>query len=328
MTIDELIIRCLRNEASEIEVRRVEDWRRQSSANEQRYRQTASLCSLVRQLNPPPPTVRPPTSTFILASRKPAFTTVALFTRRPSWRTGVGAFALAAVLLLIVIRSADVDQPATPIVASTQEGTTFETGPDERRSITIADGILVHMAASTRIELVRDRPEPEIIVEGRAFFGVPRQNGRRVQIRTSAGTVTVLGTRFDLRSNNGDLQLMVVDGGVSILASNESREVRGGELGLVNGGEIEAVVKIEDPFKYLAWMGPAIVFQATPLQRVAVEIESRFDVRFDPIPPELTNRTITAVFDGEDLDSLLAIACSVMQVNCEVIGRTVRVSEL
>src|SRR5690606_14277533 len=84
--------------------------------------------------------------------------------------------------------------------------------------------------------------------------------------------------------------------------------------------------KLDDPYQYLAWMGPAMVFQSTPLNRVAQEIESRFGVDVEIAEPLLGERTVTTAFQGETLDEVIEIICSITQVACTRTGDTIRIA--
>lgn len=328
MTIDELIVRSARAETSRDEERRLNEWRSESAAHEKRYQEVRRIHDLTHLSQA---TIRssPLPASEIIHQAKESTRTSTQSSARGSWRRRnalIGLAAAAAGVLVAVAGYGGLDGPWTPSPANNEAA--YVTGPGERKTVTIADGILVHMAPSTRVELIRAEPEPELWVEGRAFFGVPHQDGRHVLVRTSAGTVTVVGTRFDLRSVGDNLQLMVVEGGVSLSTGVEDRRVRDGELGLVNAGALEAVVRIEDPYEFLAWMGPAMVFQATPLERVAQEIESRFDVEIEIADPSVGSRTITTAFDGEELDEVINILCSIVQVQCTTVDHTITVKAL
>ncbi|MQA91697.1 MAG: DUF4974 domain-containing protein [Gemmatimonas sp.] len=329
MTIDELIIRVARNEATDQERRRVNKWRRELLENEEHYQEALRAARLSNKLPTQLKTTpRPARDIALCAEQRARAQTIG--SRREQggkwpWKPvgGIAGAAIAAVIVAMIVRP-------WPLRSGTIEadGQRYETELDEQRTIALSDGTLVHLAPATRLDVIRDQPEPEFWLDGRAFFGVPKDNGRRVVVRTPAGSITVLGTRFDVRSNHNDLQLLVIDGRVSVSDGAHEIAVSSGELSLVNSGAIGAVVRVEDPFEYLAWMGATMFFQATPLEQVAREIEARYHAQIDVRDPSISNRTVTTSFDGQEFEEVIRIVCGAVQARCSVTGRSVAVEAL
>lgn len=315
--IEELIVRAARGEATSNELETLEQWRRRSPHNERRHRELTSLLGAVLQLRTSAETT-PPSARAIIQEAERRETAAPLDVgRRTRKRTRVwmGGAAAAAACLAIgwalqhwAPRIRAHAGAATPLV--------YETGSGQARTFQLGDGTLVHLAGSSRLEARFDQPDTELRLDGRAFFGVPRQNGRRVVVEADAGRITVLGTRFEVRSGGDDLELLVVDGRVSVGPPENAVEIGPGIRGVVRGNVISAVEQVEDPLDELAWMGRAMVFQSTPLDRVVAEIERRYEIEIDILAPEVSNRTLTTAFDGESAEEVMDIVCRVVQVEC------------
>jgi ferric-dicitrate binding protein FerR (iron transport regulator) len=65
-------------------------------------------------------------------------------------------------------------------------------------------------------------------------------------------------------------------------------------------------------------MSSTMLFNATPLSRVADEIEHRFGVRVE-VDSSLREHTVTAVFTDRRLPDVLDVVCRVVDANCNTV---------
>lgn len=315
MLIDEMIIRLVRGEATISERRQIELWRRESVEAEQRYKAIVAIINhaLDKQIWP---NTRIPSAGSIIekaTSRDRSDDRIQISSTWVTWPSVATATAAAVILLVSTVLFGSLETVFPPWSSDIVE---YRTGPAEQRTLKLADGTLVHLGPETRLEVLRSDPEPELRLDGRAFFGVPHINGRRVLIRTAAGTVTVLGTRFDVRSSGEDLQLLVVDGKVAVSAGDQHLEIDSGKLSLVNSGFLETIVRIEEPLEYLAWMGSTMIFQNTRLDHVVNEIASRYGAEIELLDTALASRTVTTAFEDQSFQQVMTVVCGVVQARC------------
>ncbi len=354
MVDEELLIRSVRGEADSAEIKRLEEWRRESPENEEQYRDLQSLIhlSVSTAATSRIPTEPPPTEEILRIvdermRERPDFGSGAgpadcassppfsvRFRARIGRRTPGAIFARVVVIAALLLVSFVVTDrwwagdPEAP-VGTMAQGQEYRTGPDAGQSIRLEDGTLMHLGPSSSLTVVRVDPEPEFWLEGRAFFGVAQQaEDRRVVVGTPGGRVTVLGTRFDVQSSTDELKVLVVDGRVGVSVDEEEGvEVGSQEAGAVREGIIQAVVLVEDPLRHLDWMGQAMVFQSTPLDRVIDEVELRYGVEIELLDTELAERTVTVAFNGEPFEQVMDIVCRVVHVSCTVEGEQATITD-
>ncbi|MQA91695.1 MAG: DUF4974 domain-containing protein [Gemmatimonas sp.] len=324
-TVDELIIRLAHSQANENEKRQLQEWRRESPDNERRFREVLLIARTAQRLSVQTQTRRIPASEAVrIAAERDR-------QRRAIWVPTVGNsptrtfLKLAAALALILGAAALLDRAGQRSADVVAERPRFVTGAETGRSVQLPDGTLAYLGRSTLLEVIQAGVSPELRVEGRAFLAVPKEEGRRTIVHTSAGQVTVLGTRFDVRSEIGELDLLVLDGRVTIAVGGQDVEVSEGEMGIARDGALEGVVQVENPETRLTWMGNAMVFLGTPLREVFDEIEQRFDVDINLTDPALAERRVSAVFDGESFEQVMYIVCRVVDVRCTVTDTSVTV---
>jgi transmembrane sensor len=226
--------------------------------------------------------------------------------RRATW----AATGLAAALAAFVVQRS-VSLPGSDRVQhyATEAGHTLD--------VRLEDGTLIRLAPGSRLDVTLGSQGRDVRLKGRAFFAVAHQAGRPFRVHTSSGDVKVLGTRFNVSSDGARLQLVVVDGRVELSSGTRRVEVVGGQVSHAEEGTVAAAVAIPDVYASLEWMGRTMIFNATPLPRVADEIEHRFGVRVE-IDSSLAAHTVTAVFNDRRLPDVLDVLCGLVDATCDL----------
>jgi len=192
------------------------------------------------------------------------------------------------------------------------------TGVGEIVTVQLGDGSAVRLAPSSRLRLSAGGDPRAVELEGRAFFSVARDEARPFRVITRTATATVLGTRFEIATEEDDLRLVVVEGRVALETERNRVEVGAGEVSGVTNRVAAEPTRIEDVNDILRWTGRFLAFQNTPLRDAAREIENTYDVRIAIVDEALAARTVTAVFTGQSLESVLDVICAIVNAHCAV----------
>ena len=200
------------------------------------------------------------------------------------------------------------------------------TGPSELATVQLGDGSVVRLAPSSRLRIGGTGAERDVELEGRAYFAIARDESHPFLVRTSAGVARVLGTRFELAAEGGDLELTVVEGRVALDAPANSVEVEGGERSHVAERVASAPQRIANPERELAWVGTFLAFQGTPLEDAMREVERIYGLHVTITDSVLARQTVTATFTSQRSESVVSVLCSVVSARCSTTGDTVRVS--
>lgn len=312
--MDELILRVLRGDGSEIEERQVRKWRESSSANQRQYALMARLWNLTEaEARSPGPPVPATTAAIVRAAERRR--AVKRIKGPLGRRLAVWGIAAAAVLAigLGVTRWRAAKAPPGDFAA-----TEFAAGVGETMTVTLNDGSFVRLAPDSRIRVSDGARERELWLEGRAFFAVARDEDRPFTVHTAAGSATVLGTRFELQSDHRNLRLVVVEGRVAVSAGGTRVEVGEREVGEVHDGSPPSVRQVENLSSLLQWPGGILVFQNTPLSRAAEEISRFFDRPVELTESVPADRRVTAWFGTETFEEVVQTLCVVTDVQCSV----------
>jgi ferric-dicitrate binding protein FerR (iron transport regulator) len=323
--MDRLILASLRGTASQREEQELLRWRQTSPENEEHYRAMARVWALAEVAEPKALSSSPPDAAAIIAraeesdGAQPArYRAGGTLTR---WTTRA---AVAAALLIAGFGVAELRRDGAP---DDQYGAQeFVTGADETATVGLRDGSVVRLAPHSRLRISANARHREVSLVGRAYFAVAKQEDHPFRIRTDAGDVTVLGTRFDLAANADDLSLVVVEGKVTVSARGQETVVEAGELSRVVEGTVLPVMRAPDVQALVEWKGNFLAFQRTPLRNAAREIERQYHVRIRIADSALADRTITTWLADRPLDEVLRIVCAVTVADCVTRGDTVLMS--
>jgi ferric-dicitrate binding protein FerR (iron transport regulator) len=320
MRINRIIILALRNEASVRELRELEAWRRASADNERHYRELVRVWELTAGgddgiVVEPPPGV----DDIVAGSGHPA--PVELVPpprprpRPPSWLRGRWIRYAAAGAAAIGLWTWSRGWMSTGGSGVGEDR--FVTGRAGIATVNLKDGTVIRVAPGSSLSIPEGAAEARrVSLEGRAFFAVAHDESHPFRIRTAAGDVTVLGTRFDLQARDASLSVIVLEGTVSLSANGHRARVHAGEMGRILEGALLPPVRVPDPVAAMAWRGRFLAFQDTPLDEVAREITREYGVPVVIADTALARRTVTGWFADRELDDVLRIACAVAAVRC------------
>ncbi len=188
---------------------------------------------------------------------------------------------------------------------------TFTTAKGEQMTLTLDDSsqvILNHTSqlTVTHVPLGKARL---VSLKGEAYFNV-RHNGLPFIVRTEVGTVRVLGTEFDVRDRDEQLEVGVVRGNVEVSCNTEQRDssvmlAANQIVSCTKSGFAQHPATIPFP-QYPGWVHGKLMFYRTDLSSVCRELESRYDVRITIRDGRLRTATITGTIDDQSIESALS----------------------
>jgi ferric-dicitrate binding protein FerR (iron transport regulator) len=314
MTIDELICRSLRGDTSDVEEKRLSQWRRESSWNESHYQSTIRMLEFVDASGRDVPIPPAPSVTLLIrrANRQPLHRSEKRRDVSRVFTTGIMTAAIAAMITVLVFG----DPFAERELGFSLGAGEFVTGARETATVTLADGTVVRLAPGSRLRISERRDSREVFLDGQAFFAVMPMPEYPFRVRTQAGDAMVLGTRFEILTHGDDLRLVVLEGRVALGSSTRPVEVNAGEVSQVSGGTTTAPVVVGDIKPMVSWLDRFLVFQETPLPEVARLLEEEYGVRVEVIDSDLSRQTITGWYADRTFEEVFEIICGVLQATC------------
>ena len=122
-------------------------------------------------------------------------------------------FALAATVLMFAVGLHFT--PAVPFL-----GTSYSTPVGGMANLPLADGSRLILNTDTHVRVKYSARERRILLErGEAFFEVAKDKTRPFVVYAGENRVVAVGTKFSVRRDRGDVQVIVTEGRVNLAAS-------------------------------------------------------------------------------------------------------------
>lgn len=179
---------------------------------------------------------------------------------------------------------------------------TYNTSTGEQLAVTLPDGSSVQLNASSSLTHRRFlwNQKRELALDGEGYFKV--QKGKKFSVNTSYGTVSVLGTQFNVKSRRKVFAVHCFEGAVSVTTteSNHTKVLRKGDgLTLSDNTILETTASENAP----KWLQKVSVFNNRPLAEVIEELSMQYAVTFDT-----NNVNVSRLFSGSFIHDNLEVA--------------------
>jgi len=207
------------------------------------------------------------------------------------------AFALMIIALLAGPKIYDL---VTHITVSAERGSKIE--------INLTDGTSVRLNSESSLKYKRNfNSESRIVnLSGEGYFQVVKGD-YPFTVNTQYGTVTVLGTKFNVLARNENVEVVVNEGVISFIPKKQGKPktdkviVKAGLY--VNTNDLTPQ-PLPHP-EYPGWIHDKLILNKTNLEIVCAKIERKFDVNIELASDQLHDISITGVINAVDLDGVL-----------------------
>jgi len=194
------------------------------------------------------------------------------------------------------------------------ETTTYQTARAGHKIIKLADGSKINLGALSIVNVNYTRAVRHLtLVRGEAIFSVAKNKKRPFVVRVGTGSVTAVGTRFNIHSGDRNVTVTVLEGVVVVnpdLADNKTRTAplpkvsAGRAVSYDNKGDISPVVKT-NVAAAISWEKGMLVRVDTPLASVIADV-NRYSAREIIIgDPALDNIRFTGTVLNDGIDNWL-----------------------
>lgn len=186
-------------------------------------------------------------------------------------------------------------------IVTSSGATTFETQIAQKEKITLPDTSVITLNELSTVAFNENKweQEREIKLEGEAFFKVAK--GKRFDVRTGLGTVTVLGTQFNVKSRDSVFSVICYEGLVQVSFNGASYKLPAGKaLTSKNNRLTQYDVSIIQP----EWLQNMKVFEKTTITNVFKSLESHYNIEI--IAPDIDKSIeFTGAYELDNLENAL-----------------------
>jgi transmembrane sensor len=239
----------------------------------------------------------------------------------------------AAAVLVLTTGAVALWQATRPGASAppTRTATVLVTAPGQRDSLTLSDGTTILLGVASRLTVAGDygATSRDVTLEGEALFRVRHDERKPFRVAIAGRRVEDLGTEFSVRgySSADTVRVFVLSGSVALHqadAAQPAAVLTPGQLGLLPLRGPATVVAATDAEPHTAWSRGRLVFDHTPMRRVADELERWYGVTVVVDGRSLATREVTVAFAGEALHDVAKVIALSVNAAVDVVGDTVR----
>lgn len=211
----------------------------------------------------------------------------------------IGAWAVAATILIAAVTSVfyfTINQ-STVLQVQTVAGSIETIQLPDGTEVILNSNSLISYDEKTWLE------NRTLVLEGEAFFKVP--SGSPFVVETQNGSVTVLGTEFNVKSRSGTFDASCYEGRIAVAIENIVEELTPGEqvrYSEDSGIENRVFEVITEP----RWTSGIIEVRELPLTIAVKELQALYGISISN-PEVLTDDLFSGSYPGNNLDAALRL---------------------
>ncbi|MBY8821063.1 FecR family protein [Sphingomonas colocasiae] len=205
-----------------------------------------------------------------------------------------------------------------------QGSSQIATAIGEQRTATMPDGSVITANVATKLAFAEKHNERTVdLGEGEAVFFVRKDKSRPFLVRTEDYEVRAVGTAFNVRNRDGQLDVAVIEGVVAIKALSGPR--RGQEIARITAGKrvslgdatalppTTAVVAAAIPSEGIAeWRTRTLDYEDAPISRVVEDLNLFFPRQVKLADPKLGDQRVTIRLQVEDRERALGTLADIL----------------
>jgi ferric-dicitrate binding protein FerR (iron transport regulator) len=220
--------------------------------------------------------------------------------RRFSWLRIAASVILIAGLGITLFMLVNKNTASKEMVAQTQQNVLVDT---------LSDGSVITLnKRSTLTYPSKFKGNTRAIaLKGEAFFNVAPDKKKPFIISVNDVQVTVVGTSFNVKSENGNTEVVVETGIVRVTRSGKTVELNAGEKIIMSANDSIASKEAVSDKLYNYYRSKEFVCDETPLWKLVQVLNEAYDAKIIIGRKELNDKRITTIFYNESLEKILEV---------------------
>ena len=197
--------------------------------------------------------------------------------------------------------------------------------PRTAKKIILSDSSIVWLKGSSSIQYPEkfEGKYRNVKLTGEALFEVSRDQEHPFVIECGGLTAKVLGTSFNIKSNETHIEVLVLTGKVALSSKGNSKSliVHPNEKAVYHAAQdqiAKVVAKENEKSAKTSGTQYSMRFNATPMKEIIRRIEGKFEVRVSLNDERLNNCTITADFTDQSLERTLSMIAQTLEIEYEI----------
>ena len=228
-----------------------------------------------------------------------------LFNYKPNFTYYRQNFVYATIILLIILSIPKISDILNTRHIITDKGI-------NNKNINLPDGTKILLNADSKISYHKnyDVNNREVLLDGEAYFDVVKSNTPFI-ISTNFAKITVLGTKFNIKSRVDNFEAGVNEGTIKIENKNNSLLIDSGQCVAIKKKDMLMMqMEMGDEIinNYPGWLNNKIFCNKTSLEYICEEIERIYNIKIVFAKKSHKKITLSGVidFDKNNLNSVLS----------------------
>lgn len=182
------------------------------------------------------------------------------------------------------------------------------TATGERQSTILEDGSTLVLGSDTAVDVEFAAGQRRVrLSRGQAWFEVSPDRNRPFVVSTAAGSIRVVGTRFDVRVDGGSAVVSLMEGRVELCCDGPAGQAVAlgpGQQARLTAGRIEPSHPF-DEVQVGAWRRGQFVFYGTPLSEVVASLNRERPGHILVLGDDLKRLAVSGVFNADNADAVI-----------------------
>lgn len=192
---------------------------------------------------------------------------------------------------------------------------TYSTRLGEQRTEQLPDGTRITLNTQTALQVRYGHGRREVVLQhGEAMFEVVHDAGHPFVVTAGDGSVTDLGTRFDVRDDSGTAIVTLLQGRVEVTAQDERKQLTPGEQARYGVRVTGISVRKVDPTAVTAWLHGRLDFNGMPLGQAIADANRYSAIKLRLGDPKLADMPVGGSFRAGDNAAIAAALSAVFPV--------------
>ncbi len=266
---------------------------------------------------------------------------------------------VAAVFILGFVVSWLVFDPSIPAMKNKTAFNIIETPKGSSTTINLPDGSKIWLNAGSKLRYPQKFSHDirNVFLEGEAFFDVAKDKDRLFLVETPDLKVKVFGTKFNVKSYPGDqtVETTLVEGSVSIQKNLEGKAA-GKEITMepnqriVLYKEIKKVTPNENQVKriknvparkakfvlskriqtdrFTSWKDGQLIIKSEPMIKLAVTLERRYNVKIHFEDETIKQFRFTGTIEDETIEQVMSAIKIAASIDFRIVEREIWISKM
>lgn len=216
---------------------------------------------------------------------------------------------IAAMVILVAGMGWLVFEVAAP------EKLTVASAADERNiEVLLADGSKIYLNRDSRLTYPKEfgRNNRKVSLEGEAFFDIAPDASKPFIIDAGKATVRVLGTSFNVMTDNGhnEVEVLVATGKVLVTSADGAQSVTLdpeyiGKVSTTGSSQV-----INTNVNYLSWHTDMLVYDGERLEVVFEDLNRTYNIAITAGDPAINDYRLTSPFERQPHDTIIKLICT------------------